>query len=53
MIKKEYQKPTMEVCEAEVEMQLLVVSLEGLSTSGLDDDDFEYEEEGGDQGYAW
>ena len=36
MTKKEYQKPVMEVIEADIEQQILTVSV---TTTGLDDDD--------------
>jgi len=38
MIKKEYQKPVMEVIEADIEQQILAGSVTSLTTSGLDDD---------------
>ena len=36
--KQEYQKPAMEVIEADVEQQILAGSVTSLTTSGLDDD---------------
>ena len=36
MMKKEYQKPAMEILEADLDQQLLAYSVQ---TSGLDDDD--------------
>ena len=39
MTKKEYQKPVMEVIEADIEQQILAGSVTNLTTSGLDDDD--------------
>ena len=50
---KAYQKPAIEVCGSELEEQLLATSIQGVQSSGLDDDGFEYDSEGGDQGYAW
>lgn len=38
MTKKEYQKPVMEVIEADIEQQILAGSVTSLTTSGLDDD---------------
>lgn len=38
MTKKEYQKPVMEVIEADIELQILAGSVTSLTTSGLDDD---------------
>ena len=38
MNKKEYQKPVMEVIEADIEQQILAGSVTSLTTSGLDDD---------------
>ena len=38
MTKKEYQKPVMEVIEADIEQQILAGSVTNLTTSGLDDD---------------
>ena len=37
--KQEYQKPVMEVIEADIEQQILAGSVTSLTTSGLDDDD--------------
>ena len=37
--KQEYQKPVMEVIEADIEQQILAGSVTNLTTSGLDDDD--------------
>ncbi|MCK8620899.1 hypothetical protein [Prevotella sp. E13-27] len=39
MTKKEYQKPVMEVIEADIEQQILAGSVMNLTTSGLDDED--------------
>ena len=36
--KQEYQKPVMEVMEADMELQILAGSVTSLTTSGLDDD---------------
>ena len=36
--KQEYQKPVMEVIEADIEQQILAGSVTSLTTSGLDDD---------------
>ena len=36
--KQEYQKPVMEVIEADIEQQILAGSVTNLTTSGLDDD---------------
>ncbi len=38
MTKKEYQKPVMEVIEADIEQQILAGSVTSVTTSGLDDD---------------
>lgn len=38
MTKQEYQKPVMEVMEADIELQILAGSVTNLTTSGLDDD---------------
>jgi len=54
MIKKRYQKPTIEVTEADVEQQILAGSLTSVNSIGLDDEnDLLYDDEGGDQGIAW
>ena len=37
--KQEYQKPVMEVIEADIEQQILAGSVTSLTTSGLGDDD--------------
>ena len=39
MTKKEYQKPVMEVIEADIEQQILAGPVTDLTTSGLDDED--------------
>ena len=53
MIKKEYVKPTMQVVKVQ-QTQLICASLTGVKSSGLDsENDFEYDDNGGDQGYAW
>lgn len=36
--KQEYQKPVMEVIEADIEQQILAGSLTSVSSTGLDDD---------------
>ena len=38
LTKQEYQKPVMEVIEADIEQQILAGSVTNLTTSGLDDD---------------
>ena len=38
MTKKEYQKPVMEVIEADIEQQILDGSVTSVTTTGLDDD---------------
>ena len=38
MTKKHYQKPAIEVMEADMEQQILAGSVKSLTTSGLDDD---------------
>ena len=37
--KQEYQKPAMEVIEADIEQQILAGSVTSVTTTGLDDDD--------------
>ena len=37
--KQEYQKPAMEILEADIEQQILAGSVTSLTTSGLDDED--------------
>ena len=39
MTKKHYQKPAIEVMEADMEQQILAGSVKSLTTSGLDDED--------------
>ena len=39
MIKKEYQKPAMEVVDIKVNAQILAGSVTSITTTGLDDDD--------------
>ena len=38
MTKKGYQKPVMEVIEADIEQQILAGSVTSVTTTGLDDD---------------
>ena len=38
MTKQEYQKPVMEVIEADIEQQILAGSVTSVTTTGLDDD---------------
>ena len=47
MKKKEYQKPTMELIEADLGQQILQVSVTSVKAKGLDvdDEDFEYSDE--------
>ena len=52
MIKKEYMKPTMQVVKVLHQSHLLAGSLTSVQSSGLDDD-LEYNNTSGDQGYAW
>lgn len=53
MIKKTYEQPAMKVVQIQ-QTQLICASVTGVQSSGLDsEDDFEYDNEGGDQGYAW
>lgn len=51
MIKKAYEQPTMKVMKIQ-QTQLICASLTGVTTNGLDDD-LGYDNNGGDQGYAW
>ena len=54
MIKKDYMKPTMNVVELRHQSHILAGSLTSVKSSGLDTaDDLEYDNSGGDQGYAW
>ena len=57
MTKKHYQKPTIEVMEADMEQQILAGSVKSLTTSGLDDDlilpDDEEPKSGSVWGEAW
>ena len=57
MIKKEYQKPSIEFVEADIEQEILTVSLTSVKSSGLDsENDLQYdgfEGNGGDQSNAW
>ena len=50
MIKKPYLRPTTNVVEVKI-VQLVCAS--DIKTNGLDDDDLNYDESGGDQGSAW
>ena len=51
MIKKAYEQPTMKVMKIQ-QTQLICASVNDVTTNGLDDD-LDYDNNGGDQGYAW
>lgn len=51
--KQEYQKPVMEVIEADIEQQILAGSVTNLTTSGLDDDLILPEDEEPKSGSVW
>ncbi|UKK47706.1 hypothetical protein L6475_10835 [Prevotella sp. E9-3] len=51
--KQEYQKPVMEVIEADIEQQILAESVTNLTTSGLDDDLILPEDEEPKSGNVW
>ena len=57
MIKKEYMMPTMQVIQFMHQSHILAGSLQSVKTTGLDDEeeeeDLEYDNNGGNQGYAW
>lgn len=53
MTKKEYQKPSMEVIEADMELQLLVGSLTDVTTSGLGLEDLDLDEDGANPIQGW
>ena len=53
MIKKEFQKPVMEVIEADIEQQILAGSVTSLTTSGLDDDLILPDDEEPKNGSVW
>jgi hypothetical protein len=54
MTKKEYVRPVIEVEEAEMDNQLLAVSITSATSSGLDSGiDLQFDGNGGDQGFAW
>ena len=54
MMKKIYEQPTVKVVALQYQSNLLAYSLQSVKTSGLEDEeDLEYEGEGGNQGNAW
>ena len=53
MTKKEYQKPVMEVIEADIEQQILAGSVTNLTISGLDDDLILPDDEEPKSGSVW
>ena len=53
MTKKHYQKPAIEVMEADMEQQILAGSVKSLTTSGLDDDLILPEDEEPKSGSVW
>ena len=53
MKKKAYEQPTMKVMKIQ-QTQLICASVNDVTTNGLhSEDDFEYDDNGGDHGYAW
>ena len=52
MTKKTYLRPTTNVVELK-SARLVCASLNSVTSTGLDDDDLNYDESGGDQGSAW
>ncbi len=53
MTKKHYQKPAIEVMEADMEQQILAGSVKSLTTSGLDDDLILPDDEEPESGSVW
>lgn len=53
MIKKRYMKPTMQIVPLKHHCQILVASLRSVKSTGLGDDNFDYNDNGGDQKDAW
>jgi len=57
MIKKEYMIPTMQVIQFMHQSHILAGSLQSVETTGLEEEeeeeDLEYDNNGGNQGYAW
>jgi hypothetical protein len=53
MTKKHYQKPAIEVMEADMEQQILAGSVKSLTTSGLDDDLILPDDEEPKSGSVW
>ena len=51
--KQEYQKPVMEILEADIEQQILAGSVTSLTTSGLDDDLILPDDEEPKSGSVW
>jgi len=51
--KQEYQKPVMEVIEADIEQQILAASVTSVTTSGLDDDLILPDDEEPKSGSVW
>lgn len=53
MIKKKYMKPTMQIVQLKHHCQILAASLRSVRSTGLGDDNFDYDDNGGDQKDAW
>ena len=53
MTKKEYQKPVMEILEADIEQQILAGSVTSVTSTGLDDDLILPEDEEPKSGSVW
>ena len=45
--------PTMQVIQFMHQSHILAGSLQSVTTTGLDEEDLEYDNNGGNQGYAW
>ena len=54
MIKKEYQKPTMQVIKTDMKSQILAGSVTGIQTIGLDDEEeIKFDNDDGNSGSIW
>ncbi len=53
MIKKKYMKPTMQIVQLKHRCQILVASLRSVRSTGLGNDNFDNDYNGGDQKDAW
>lgn len=53
LTKQAYVKPSIKMMTTETEEQMLAGSLQNVYTSGLEDEDLEYDNDGSNEGSTW